>query len=96
MTHQRFIKHDGSIIHTPWILKLVSMCLRITRRSRDKWKSSKTVSVEREDVINIKNHKIKAMIDEILKRTHYFSPDQYLEDRVKRDYEMVLKGKKIN
>ena len=36
------------------------------------------------------------MIDEILKRTHYSSPDEYLEDRVKRDYEMVLKGKKIN
>ena len=72
------------------------MCLRIARRSRDKSKSSKTVSGEREDVINIKNHKIKAMIDEIMKRTHYSSPVEYLEDRIQRDYEMVLKGKKIN
>ena len=72
------------------------MCLRIARRSRDKSKSSKTVSGEREDVDTIKNYKIKAMIDEILKRTHYSSPDEYLEDRIKRDYEMVLKGKKIN
>lgn len=36
------------------------------------------------------------MIDEILKRTHYSSPVEYLEDRIQRDYEMVLKGKKIN
>ena len=72
------------------------MCLRITRRSRDKWKLSKTVSGEREDVDTIKNYKIKAMIDEILKRTHYSSPVEYLEDRIQRDYEMVLKGKKIN
>ena len=72
------------------------MCLRIARRSRDKSKSSKTVSGEREDVDTIKNYKIKAMIDEILKRTHYSSPDEYLEDRIKRDHALVIKGKKIN
>ena len=44
----------------------------------------------------IKNYKIKAMIDEILKRTHYSSPDEYLEDRIKRDHALVIKGKKIN
>ena len=72
------------------------MCLRIARRSRDKSKSSKTVSGEREDVDTIKNYKIKAMIDEIMKRTHYSSPDEYLEDRIKRDHALVIKGKKIN
>ena len=46
--------------------------------------------------MNLKSKSILKMIDEILKRTHYSSPDEYLEDRVKRDYEMVLKGKKIN
>jgi len=35
------------------------------------------------------------MIDEILKRTHYSSPIEYLEIRVKRDHAMVMKNKKI-
>lgn len=51
---------------------------------------------ERETVINIKNHKIEKMIDEILKRTHYASPIEYLEDRSKRDHALVIKSKKID
>jgi hypothetical protein len=44
----------------------------------------------------LKNKSTLKMIDEILKRTHYSSPVEYLEDRIKRDYGTVLKGKKIN
>ena len=46
--------------------------------------------------MNLKSKSILKMIDEILKRTHYSSPDEYLEDRIKRDYALVIKGKKIN
>ena len=46
--------------------------------------------------MNLKSKPTLKMIDEILKRTHYSSPLEYLEDRIKRDYGMVLKGKKIN
>ena len=46
-------------------------------------------------MINLKDNKLEKMIDEILKRTHYASPTEYLEDRIKRDYSMVMKNKKI-
>jgi len=35
------------------------------------------------------------MIDEILKKTPYSSPIEYLEDRIKRDHAMVMRNKKI-
>lgn len=46
-------------------------------------------------MISIKNHQIKKMIDEILKRSKYSDPIEYLESRIKSDYEMVMKNKKL-
>ena len=46
-------------------------------------------------MINIKDNKLEKMVDEILKRTHYSSPVEYLQDRIKRDYALVTKNKKI-
>ena len=34
-------------------------------------------------MINIRDNKLEKMIDEILKRTHYSSSIEYLEDRIK-------------
>ena len=46
-------------------------------------------------MINIRDNKLEKMIDEILKRTHYSSPLDYLGDRIKKDHSMVMKNKKI-
>ena len=46
-------------------------------------------------MITIKNPKIEALIDEILKRTSYSGQIQYLEDRIKRDHAQVIKNKKL-
>ena len=46
-------------------------------------------------MITIKNPKIEALIDEILKRTSYSDQIQYLEDRIKRDHAQVIKNKKL-
>ena len=35
------------------------------------------------------------MIDDILKKTHYASPIEYLEDRIKKDHALVKTNKKI-
>ena len=48
-----------------------------------------------ESVINFKDNRLEKMIDEILKRTHYASPDEYLESRIKSDHDKVRKNKKI-
>lgn len=45
--------------------------------------------------IQIKNIKSIELINEILKRTSYSDPVSYLEDRVKSDYEAVIKNKKL-
>ena len=47
-------------------------------------------------MIQIKNQKIELLIDEILKRTQYSSPTEYLEDRIKSDFEKVCKNKKLS
>lgn len=46
-------------------------------------------------MISIKNHKIEKLIDEILKRSRYADPREYLESRIKSDYETVMKNKKL-
>ena len=46
-------------------------------------------------MINIRDNKLEKMIDEILKRTHYSSPLEYLEGRIKKDHAMVMRNKKI-
>ena len=46
-------------------------------------------------MINIRDKKLEKMIDEILKRTHYASPIEYLEDRIKGDHSVVIRNKKI-
>jgi len=46
-------------------------------------------------MIQIKNHKVELLIDEILKRTQYSSRIAYLEDRIRSDYEKVIKNKKL-
>jgi hypothetical protein len=46
-------------------------------------------------MITIKNPKIEALIDEILKRTPYPDPIQYLEERIKRDHAQVIRNKKL-
>ncbi len=45
--------------------------------------------------IQIKNIKSIELINEILKRTSYSNPISYLEDRIKSDYEAVIKNKKL-
>ena len=45
-------------------------------------------------MITIKNPKTESLIDEILKRTSYSDPLQYLEARIKRDYAQVIRNKK--
>lgn len=47
-------------------------------------------------MITIKNHRIELLIDEILKRTQYASPSEYLEERIKSDFEKVIKNKKLS
>jgi hypothetical protein len=46
-------------------------------------------------MITIKNPKIEALIDEILKRTSYSDPLQYLEERIRRDHAQVIRNKKL-
>ena len=46
-------------------------------------------------MINIRDNKLEKMIDEILKRTHYSSPIEYIEDWIKKDHATVMKNKKI-
>jgi hypothetical protein len=46
-------------------------------------------------MITIKNQKLEKWIDEILKRSHYASPTEYLEDRIRRDYEAVKKTSRL-
>jgi hypothetical protein len=43
----------------------------------------------------IKNPKIEKWIDEILKRSKFSDPLEYLEARVKCDYDTVIKNKKL-
>ena len=45
--------------------------------------------------IRIQNQKIEKWIDEILKRSKFSDPLEYLEAMVKRDYELVAKNKKL-
>ena len=46
-------------------------------------------------MLSIKNHKLEKMIDEILKRSRYSDPLEYLESRIKSDYETAIKNKKL-
>lgn len=46
-------------------------------------------------MISIKNPKVEKWIDEILKRSKFAEPLEYLEHRVKQDYELVMKNKKL-
>ena len=46
-------------------------------------------------MINIRDNKLEKMIAEILKKTHYSSPIEYLEDKIKRDHATVMRNKKI-
>ncbi len=46
-------------------------------------------------MIVIKNPKTEKLIDEILKKTQYSDPIEYLEARVKKDYELVSKNKRL-
>jgi len=67
----------------------------LRRSQRSNGKLSKTVPGGNENVINIKDSKLEKMVDEILKRTHYSSPVEYLQDRIKRDHAMVMRNKMI-
>ena len=46
-------------------------------------------------MISIKDHKTQKFIDEILQRTKYSTPLEYLEARIKSDFESVIKNKKL-
>jgi hypothetical protein len=46
-------------------------------------------------VISIKDPKTQKLIDEILQRTKYSTPLEYLEARIKSDFETVIKNKKL-
>ena len=46
-------------------------------------------------MIKIQNPKIESLVDEILKRTTYSDPLQYLEERIKRDHAQVIRNKKL-
>ena len=46
-------------------------------------------------MIKIQNPKIEVLVDEILKRTTYSDPLQYLEDRIRKDHAQVIRNKKL-
>jgi hypothetical protein len=46
-------------------------------------------------VISIKNPKVEKWIEAILQRSKFADPQEYLESRVKQDYEAVMKNKKL-
>lgn len=46
-------------------------------------------------MISIKNPKFEKWINEILKRSKFSDPMEYLEAMIKRDYELVAKNKKL-
>lgn len=46
-------------------------------------------------MIRIDNPKILKMITEILSRTSFSNPQEYLEFRIKQDHEQTRKGKKV-
>lgn len=46
-------------------------------------------------MISIKDPKTQKFIDEILRRTKYSTPLEYLEARIKSDFETVIKHKKL-
>jgi hypothetical protein len=46
-------------------------------------------------MITLKNPRIEALIGEILKKTSYSDPLQYLEERIKRDHAQVIRNKKL-
>jgi hypothetical protein len=45
--------------------------------------------------IRIQNPKTEKLIEEILKRSKYSSPLEYLEARIQSDFESVIKNKKL-
>jgi hypothetical protein len=46
-------------------------------------------------MITLKNRKTELLIEEILKRTKFSDPVEYLEARVRSDFEKAIKNKKI-
>jgi hypothetical protein len=46
-------------------------------------------------MITLKHPKIEALIQEILARTPYSDPLQYLEERIRRDHAQVIRNKKL-
>ena len=46
-------------------------------------------------MIKIQNPRIEILVDEILKKTSYSYPLQYLEDRIRKDHAQVLRNKKL-
>jgi hypothetical protein len=46
-------------------------------------------------MISIRNPKTEKLIEEILKRSKFSSPLEYLESRVQSDFETVVKNKKL-
>jgi len=46
-------------------------------------------------MINIKNPRVESLVNEILKRTKYSSSAEYLEARIRSDYEQVMRNKKL-
>jgi hypothetical protein len=47
-------------------------------------------------MISIRNSKVEKWIDEILKRSKFADPVEYLEARIKQDYESAIKNKKLS
>lgn len=46
-------------------------------------------------MISIKNPKTEKLIEEILQRSKFADPLEYLEARIKSDFEAVIKNKKL-
>jgi hypothetical protein len=46
-------------------------------------------------MIKILNPKIELLVAEILQRTSYSDPLQYLEERIKKDHAQVIRNKKL-
>jgi len=46
-------------------------------------------------MIKIQNPKIESLVDEILKRTSFSDPLQYLEDRIRKDHAQAIRNKKL-
>ena len=71
--------------------------MRISRMPEKNWESLESAYKEEENAVPIKiqNPKIEKLLEMILQRSQYSSTAEYLEARIKTDYDTVTKNKKL-